>query len=280
VSRRLARLQALDQRLSDRDRRLVQEVVRLRFLTTGQLERLAFHAVEAPVTRARRTRRQLARLVELDLLWRLERRIGGVRAGSTGYVYAATAEARRLDAWLLTEPLTRAQADHEPGATFVEHSVACSELFVRLVEADRTAELELLEHQAEPACWRRFLGPMSGVRHLRPDAFVRLGLGAWEQLAFIEVDRGSEGTAALARKLELYVAYWRSGIEQDQRGVFPKVVWLTTTDRGVRLLRRELARLPNDAQVIFAVTDFERALHELRDEGADPTAMSSVGGVS
>jgi hypothetical protein len=280
VNRRAIRLQALDRRLSDRDRHLVQEVVRLRFVTAGQLERLAFHAIEAPVTRARRARRQLARLVELDLLWRLERRVGGVRAGSTGYVYGATAEARRLDAWLRAEPISRAQVAHEPGATFVEHSVACCELFVRLTEADRADDLELLEHQAEPTCWRHFLGPVGGVRHLRPDAFVRVGLGEWEQLAFIELDRGSEGSAAIARKLELYVAYWRSGIEQHQHGVFPKVVWLTTTDRGVRVLRREIARLPNDAQVIFAVTEFERALDELRGEGGDPTAMSSVGGSS
>jgi demethoxyubiquinone hydroxylase (CLK1/Coq7/Cat5 family) len=79
VNRRGIRLQALDRRLSDRDRRLVQEVVRLRFVTAGQLERLAFYAIQAPVTRARRTRRQLARLVELDLLWRLQRRVDRLR---------------------------------------------------------------------------------------------------------------------------------------------------------------------------------------------------------
>ena len=193
MNRRHARLMALDQRLSDRDRSLVQQVVRLRFVTAGQLERLSFDAIPEPVTRSRRARRQLARLVELDLLWRLQRRVGGVRAGSTGYVYGATAEARRLDAWRRAEPLSRAQAAHEPGASFVEHSVACSELFVRLIEADRAGQLELLEHQAEPACWRQFLGPIGGVRHLRPDAFVRLGVGEWEQLAFVEIDRGTRG---------------------------------------------------------------------------------------
>jgi hypothetical protein len=202
VTRRSARLQALDQRLSERDRQLVQQVVRLRFLSAGQLERLCFDGIPEPVTRARRARRQLARLVELDLLWRLERRVGGVRAGSSGYVYGATAEARRLDAWLRGVSLTRAQAAHEPGASFVEHSLACSELFVRLIEVERAGGLELLQHQAEPDCWRRFLGAMGGQRHLRPDAFVRLGVGEWEQLAFIEIDRGSEGSAALARKLE------------------------------------------------------------------------------
>ena len=267
MTRRSARLQALDQRLSERDRQLVREVVRLRFLSAGQLERLFFHGIPEPVTRARRTRRQLARLVELELLWRLERRVGGVRAGSTGFVYGATAEARRLDAWLRDEPLSRAQAVHEPGAAFVEHSVACSELFVRLAEVDRGSGLDLLEHQAEPDCWRRFLGAMGGQRHLRPDAFVRLGVGEWEQLAFIEVDRGSEGSAALARKLEVYAAYWRSGAEQHQRGIFPKVIWLVISDRCVRLLEREIALSPLDARGIFAVATFDTALDELRGHG-------------
>lgn len=280
MSRRHTRLQALDQRLSERDRQLVQEVVRLGFMTAGQLERLAFYAITSPVTRARRTRRQLARLVELDLLWRLDRRVGGVRAGSTGYVYGPTPEARRLDAWLRAEPLTRARAAHEPGVSFVEHRVACGELFVQLTEGDRTGHLELIEHQAEPACWRSFLAPMGRLRHLRPDVFVRVGLGEWEQLAFIEVDRGSEGTAALARKLDVYVAYWRAGAEQHQRGVFPKVVWLTTTSRRVQQLQTQIALLPNDAQASFAVAVFDRALDELRGEVAGSAAAASVGGAS
>ena len=279
MSRRHTRLQALDQRLSERDRQLVQEVVRLGFMTAGQLERVAFYAITSPVTRARRARRQLARLVELDLLWRLDRRVGGVRAGSTGYVYGPTPEARRLDAWLRGEPLMRARAAHEPGVSFVEHSVACSELFVQLTEADRKGQLELIEHQAEPACWRSFLAPMGGLRHLRPDEFVRVGLGEWEQLAFIEVDRGSEGTAALARKLDVYVAYWRSGAEQHQRGVFPKVIWLTTAARRTEQLRRQVELLPSDARAIFAVAEFDRMLDELRDE-AGPAAAASIGGAS
>lgn len=272
MNRRHARLMALDRRLSDRDRSLVEQVVRLRFVTAGQLERLFFHSIPEPVSRSRRVRRQLARLVELNLLWRQERRVGGVRAGSTGYVYAATAEARRLDAWRRAEPLSRAQAAHEPGATFVEHSVACGELFVRLVEAGRAGQLELLEHQAEPAAWRQFLGPIGGVRHLRPDAFIRIGVGQWEQLAFVEIDRGTEGTAALTRKLETYVAYWRSGAEQHQRAIFPKVVWLTTTDRRAQLLRAQFALLPSETQALFVAAEFERALEALHGEAAEPAA--------
>ncbi len=280
MSRRLARVQALDQRLSERDRQLVQQVVRLGFMTAGQLEHLAFDTIPEPVTRARRARRQLARLVEFDLLWRLDRRVGGVRAGSTGYVYGPTPDARRLDAYLRDKPVTRARAAHEPGVSFLAHSVACSELFVRLSEADRAATVELIEHQAEPACWRSFPAALGGLRHLRPDAFVRLGVGEWEQLAFVEVDRGSEGSTALTRKLDIYIAYWRSGSEQHQHGLFPKVVWLTPTERRTTQLRRLVTTLPSDAQAIFAVTEFDQAIDELRGEATAAPASSSRGGAS
>lgn len=280
MSRRLARLQALDQRLSERDRQLMQQVVRLGFLTAGQLERLVFDTIPEPVTRARRARRQLARLVDLDLLWRLDRRVGGVRAGSTSYVYGPTPDARRLDAHLRGEPLTRARAAHEPGVSFLAHSVACSELLIRLTEADRAGGLELIEHQAEPACWRSFPAPLGGLRDLRPDAFVHLGVGEWEQLAFVEVDRGSEGSTALTRKLDVYTAYWRSGSEQHQHGLFPKVVWLTPTERRTAQLRRLVATLPSDGQAIFAVTEFDQAIDELRGEATAAPTSANRGGAS
>jgi hypothetical protein len=273
MTRQADRLAGLDQRLSERDRQLVQELVRLRFASTGQLERLAFHAIVEPVTRARRTRRQLARLVELGLLWRLERRIGGVRAGSTGHVYGPTAEARRLEAWLRDEVLSRPQVAYEPGATFVEHSVAGSELFLRLTEADRNGRVELLEHQAEPACWRQFVGPDGGLRHLRPDAFVTLGVGEWEQLAFVEIDRATEGSAAVARKLAVYQAYWASGAEQAQRGVFPKVVWVATTHGRARKLRAQFDCQLDSAPALFTVTTFENAIAGLTGE-ADGSSLT------
>lgn len=69
------------------------------------------------------------------------------------------------------------------------------------------------------------------------------------------------------RKLEVYVAYWRSGAEQHWRGVFPQVVWLVTSDRRLRLLQREIALLPPDAQAIFAVVEFDAAVDALCGDG-------------
>jgi hypothetical protein len=97
-----------------------------------------------------------------------------------------------------------------------------------------------------------------GLGQLKPDAFVRVGVGDWEHLAFVELDRGTEGSSALQRKAEAYQAYWRSGHEQQQAGVFPRVVWLAATARRQEQLRRQLvldAGSPGPSVVIAAVDD-------------------------
>ena len=91
-----ARLAAVAQRLSERDQAIVTDVVRLRFLTAGQLARLRFAAIPQPVTRIRRVQRTLQRLVDLGLLVRCERRVGGVRAGSASFTYTAGAAELRV----------------------------------------------------------------------------------------------------------------------------------------------------------------------------------------
>jgi hypothetical protein len=88
---------------------------------------------------------------------------------------------------------------------------------------------------------------------------VRLGLGAYEDRYFLEIDCGSEGRGALVRKCQTYLAYYRSGSEQTAHGVFPRVVWITTTERRVELLTEVCRALPSEARKVFAATTAERA---------------------
>jgi len=253
--RRQDRLAALAQTLSERDRDILQDVVRLRFVTAGHLARLHFTAISQPLTRIRRVQRTLARLVAHGLLLRLQRRVGGVRAGSASFTYAPSAEAIRLVGFLAGDGIPSARATHEPGTSFVDHTVAASEAYVQLVEAERTGRLELLQHQAEPDCWRYFLGPLGDAVRLRPDAFVALGIGPLEQRSFVEIDRGSEGSAALRRKLRTYADYWRSGAEQHQHGTFPRVIWQVEHPRRGAVLRRLVTELGEETQPLFVVTN-------------------------
>src|SRR5690348_806582 len=79
----ISRLRA---KLSQRDLEVLATLGRLRLLTGGQIQRLHM-ADGSSTTQARRSRAMLQRLTELRLVVRLERRIGGVRSGSSGFVY-------------------------------------------------------------------------------------------------------------------------------------------------------------------------------------------------
>ena len=81
-----ARVAQLEQTLSPREVALVQTLDRLRLASTKQLERLHFTA-GTELANARQVRRTLARLVELRVLTRLERRVGGPKSGSSDYPY-------------------------------------------------------------------------------------------------------------------------------------------------------------------------------------------------
>ena len=72
--------------LSTRDLAILGDLARLRLLTGRLIERLHFQD-GSPLTAARKSRSSLQRLYEWGLIVRLERQIGGIRAGSSGFVY-------------------------------------------------------------------------------------------------------------------------------------------------------------------------------------------------
>jgi hypothetical protein len=109
-------------------------------------------------------------------------------------------------------------------------------------------------------CYRTYDG-LGGQRVvLKPDSYVRLGLGPYEDSYFIEVDRGTEGSRALSWQLERYIAYHLSGAEQATRGVFPRTLWLTSTGERIGVIEDCVQRLPLDTRTLFAVAPFADAL--------------------
>jgi hypothetical protein len=248
-----------DEQLSPRDLAVVAALAELKFLTTRQLERWHYLGI-TPLARARAARRGLERLTALGVLARLERRIGGVRAGSAGYIYTLDLVGQRVAVrygWLRPKRTRRLR---EPGRTFVRHVLAVAELHVRLIEADRAGNLELIERESEPTCWRAYVGPGGGPLVLKPDAFAVVATPELELSWFCEVDRDTESAATIERKLSAYIAYWRSGREIANRGVQPRTLWLAPTARRVGQLGGAIARLPEQARPLFAVAHFDRAV--------------------
>src|SRR5262249_23681818 len=82
-----ARVEQLAERLADRDWAILRSLARVRVLTGIQLDRLHFGDVAASA-RPRVRRRVLSRLREWRAVTALERRVGGVRAGSVGLIFA------------------------------------------------------------------------------------------------------------------------------------------------------------------------------------------------
>jgi hypothetical protein len=253
----------LADRLSERDWLVLQRVTALRFVTGSQLTRLCFADSADAQANARAARRALLRLTRLGILERLPRPIGGVRAGSAGFVYRPGLGGHRLAVLRAWQPERQRRRSLVPGTLFLRHTLAIAELHTRLTECERSGRFELLELAAEPLCWRIYDGLGGQRSYLKPDSYVRLGLGPYEDSYFIEVDRGTEGSRALTWQLERYVAYNRTGQEQTRRGVFPKALWLTTSAERARAIEDCLRRLPADAQALFQVANFDDALRAM-----------------
>ncbi|TDO30687.1 protein involved in plasmid replication-relaxation [Kribbella sp. VKM Ac-2527] len=243
------RLEALKHGLVGRDWMVLATLDRVRLATTGQLERLCFNDVSP-----RRVRQCLASLAERGVITRLARPVGGARAGSAGHVYTLDVAGSRL-----LHPDRTPRRPDDPGRRLQAHSLAVTELYVRLVEADRTPELDLRDFTAEPVCWRPFAGAY-GRSILKPDATVVTRQGRFEDRWFIEVDRATEGLAVIASKCEQYRRYWQTGTEQARFDIFPRVLWVVPDEHRKEAIVGVLGRQPTVSWPLFVVALFDDAV--------------------
>jgi hypothetical protein len=205
--------------LSDRDWQIVRSLASCRVLSGDQLSRLHF-ADLSPLTQHRTRRRVLQRLTDWHVLTRLDRQIGGVRAGSTGWIFTLGPIGQRLiqlDA--VQRPVGRTRTPWTPSLLFLKHSLAVAEVYVQLVERSKVGSFQLASFAAEPACW----WPDGLGGWLKPDAFLRLRTAGYDELVWLEVDRGTESLPTLRRKLAGYLDFVQRG-QLGPDGVLPHVV--------------------------------------------------------
>jgi hypothetical protein len=249
-----AQLVRLGGELSPQRRRLLQAVHELRLVTGGQLRRRFY---ESGASAARLARLDLAALHEARILHRLERRIGGARAGSSGFIYATGPIGRRLLELQRGEGLPRGSGAWEPSIGFVDHALAVSEVWVTLHEhlhgaltGERDAHIDF---RVEQSAWRNYLDAYSAPVILKPDAELRLTRGGFEDRWWLEVDRATERRATIRRKLDAYTAYYRTGSEQQRSGLFPLTAWLTTSEARARVLEEVIGDLLPSERRLFRV---------------------------
>jgi Replication-relaxation len=249
------------ERLSARDHELLALVARFRVMSGAQLREL-FWPEGTPATRARLARRGLARLADLTVLERLPRRVGGVRAGSSGLVFAPG----RVGLRLLQQSAShrRVRRAYAPGERYLAHALAVGQLYVDLIRATRWGLAELLAFDPEPTCWRRYSSPYGARLTLKPDAYVRLGVGDYELSWFIETDMASEAPVTLLGKARRYIDYWHTGTEQTARDIFPHVAWIAPHAARAEVIAEALAGLPHPE--LFATTTAHEAVSLLTTE--------------
>jgi hypothetical protein len=221
-----ARLRQLTEELPTRSTAALTHLRRARVLTGHQLDRLLTKTDVDPHTTARVRRRLMGRLDQLGLVRMLERRIGGIRAGSTGHVYVLTPAGHTFLALLHREhPPPRIRHSRAPGALFLNHTLAIAEVYVALTEASRHRDFGVATFATEPSTW----WPLGNGFVLRPDAYTVLAT--------------SGGTGP--------------------DGVPPHVLFTAPTPHRCTLISDLITGLPPPAQHLFSICLHTRAVDHL-----------------
>jgi hypothetical protein len=195
----------------------------------------------------------LRRLQRLRVVTKLEHQVGGVRTGSRSAVWALDVAGQKLASGCGPAGGTRLRRAWTPGLPFLSHRLAVTEVYVELVEVQRTGHIHRLLFEAEPLSWRRFTGIGGASQYVKPDAAVRLTRNDFERGVFLEIDRASESLSTIARKLSTYRRYWESGREQHRHGYFPEVLFSVPTEARCAAITDTIARHQSEARELFRV---------------------------
>lgn len=248
-STRLSRveLHRLAAQLGDRDWAIIQWLQQHRFGTTDQIRRVFFTAHAGPSAATRATIRVLDRLLGRRVLTRLERRVGGVRHGSAGFIWC-------LDT--IGDRLTRAEDGprrrvQEPSFAFLAHTLAVAETHVQLHEAAVVGTFQLGAVQVETEAWRVFVSPSGVTSILKPDLMVTVSSEAYDDHWYLEIDLGTESMPVLLRQCRVYEEYRRTGRAQAEHGVFPRLLWVLPNHRRAERLRAAISAEPRLPDRLF-----------------------------
>lgn len=263
-------LERISLRLSQRDHDILDLVSRHRFASTAHIRELLFtgHASQSAATRA--TIRVLHRLLELRLLARLERRVGGAWRGSAASVWHLDGLGERLTR--ATPEAPRRRLGHA-SIEFLSHSLAVTDTHVTLATAAQESAAELARVEIETEAWRTYLSPAGSAVILQPDLAVTVSTPTYDDHFYLEVDRGTESLPVLLTKCRAYTTYWKSGRAQAEHGVFPRVIWIVPTQRRADRLTAAIADDAGLPARLFTAITPDQLIATVFDEEAPATDL-------
>lgn len=258
-------------RLSERDLAILESLRTYRLLSTALIRRLHFgrdHATLGAASGA--TMRVLTRLEAQHLIVRLQRRIGGVRAGSVGITWQLGATGETLLRTMRGEKQRRRY--QPPSLAFTAHTLAVATLAVQLHELDDDGVVELVGLDHEPNCWRSFVGPHGTRDWLKPDLLFVTASGDYEDHWFIEADLATEHPPVVVRKAKVYQRYAATGAYQARHGLFPAVAWVVPDTARQMALRAALAADQAIQAGLFRVVIADQFADLVTSDPPDPPA--------
>jgi len=271
------RLEELEQQLNEKDRQILLSIHKCRYLTTQQIKRLHFNNPTSQIAAIKAANRNLAKLRDYGLIGALTRRIGGVRAGSSSYIWALRPAGFRL--MCMSNPDGKpCKRFLEPSPYFLKHTLAVSEAYLQIVEICACRSLELRMAQIEPECWRPH--PASGGKTavLKPDLFAVTINGEYADSWFVEIDLATEPYTAVLEKCGRYLRYYQTGAEQKRHGGFPQVVWVVPDEKRKNSIQERISDEYIKAPKIFVVIIPEE-LEPLIASGAAEYLKTKGGGM-
>ena len=243
---------------TDNDTQILYFLSQARYATTNQLARLFFVDSARFETAIRRANFALQSLKKDGLVSHLKRRVGGARRGSASYVWQITFQGLKFLKNQDETVVLRYKNKYEPTQHHVEHTLAITEIFVETLETVRNSEKLSLEiFSFEPNSWRSYQ-KLSGIgRTLKPDAYLELVNHDYEDYYFLEIDRSTESLARIVNTCKKYIEYYRSGIEQRQKEVFPYVLWVVPDDKRKLAVSKAIQKELYNFWELFTVITLE-----------------------
>ena len=238
-------------RLTKQDYEVLSLLNRCRYVTTKQLVELYFRE-NKPKTATRRANLLTKKLTNLGLIHHLERRIGGVRAGSGSYIWHITHKGIKELREVEPNVKLKLKNRYEPTQHHLKHQLFVTQLFVELTALHLDQKIFLEDFSFEPKCWRSFTTLFSHFT-LKPDAFTRLTIGDFEDAYFFEADNATEHLGRVIAKCKQYVAYFNTGIEQRENEVFPLVVWVVPDEKRKLAIEQRIQKELQDYWELFQV---------------------------
>ena len=258
-------IEQLESLLTERDSAILHSLEHFRALSTRLVQRLHFPAGvgglhATAITATRLANRVLLRLEAHGFIARITRRVGGSLRGSAATTWHLAATGERLLRARRGDSARRRYVT--PSRAFLAHTLAVADFAATTREQEMANQFDVLELDAEPACWRPFQG-LAGVVTLKPDHFMVIANEDVEAHAFVEIDCSTEHLPAVIKKCRTYQQYRQTGSEQAKSAVFPAVLWVAPDATRAGKLRAAIRRerdLPPDLFTICEASEVPQVL--------------------